>query len=154
MNTKHSIRLGSTDIIALSSPYLAGGRKLESWRIDEVTIDNKKLTAMVSMRSVYLSGTDSHGFHLSCITALEFVSQLQIIFMHVWAGIQKKTQEVWMIETNIKTIHPILNQDKINIEMQCEKIRKTGDKYYCTAHHKITDNQGGLFEIWIKALMS
>ncbi|MBK6742400.1 MAG: hypothetical protein IPG66_05230 [Hydrogenophilales bacterium] len=153
-NPEPAVRLGPADIVALSSPYLGGGRKLESWRIEEVLIVDDSLTAVVSMDSVYLSGADGTGFHLSFITAMEFVSQLQIIHMHAWAGLREKTREVWMLESGIKTIRPVRDRNRISVESHFKNIRKQGETYYSLAKHSVTDSQDGLFEIWIKALLS
>ncbi|NTV96019.1 MAG: hypothetical protein HGA75_11495 [Thiobacillus sp.] len=66
-------------------------RKQESWRSDHIDIDDRRLSATVSMRSTFASDTDTKGFHLSFITALEFLSQLQIVYIHVWAGRREQT---------------------------------------------------------------
>ena len=45
------------------------------------------------MRSAYVSGTDAGGFHLTIFSALEFASQLMIVYGHVWAGLEKKVRD-------------------------------------------------------------
>jgi hypothetical protein len=152
MLTNKFVPLSSAEIQAVSSPYLSDGRKLESWKIKEIQINDQSLKAMVTMDSIYPPSEDD--FHLTFITAMEIVSQLQIVYMHAWAGLTVKTQEVWMIENHMRTIRPIKNRNDIQIEMKLEKMRKKNNIYFCTASHRVTDNQNGLFEIWIKALMS
>ncbi|OOZ38232.1 hypothetical protein [Solemya elarraichensis gill symbiont] len=148
------MRLDNLVIERISSPYLDGDRKIEAWQIEQVDIEGDELNAIVSMSSYCVSDADTDGFHLSYITALEFVSQLQIIYMHVWAGLEKKTQEAWMVECRMKSHSPIRNPNAIKVHMTASRMRKRGDVYYCIADHRVTDDQGGLFEIWIKALMS
>lgn len=142
-----------SEIEQISSPYLGTGRKNEVWRIEQVDIIENTLLATVSMREFCVSNTDNNEFHLAYLTALEFVSQLQIIYMHVWAGIKSKTKEVWMIECHMKSQRPIKNPEKINVEMTERKMFKRLNIYYCIADHRVTDDQGGLFEISIKAMM-
>jgi hypothetical protein len=148
------VKLTPSEIERISSPYLQEGRKQESWRIDEVEVDGDRLNAIVSMRSFYSSATDAEGFHLSYITALEFLSQLQIIYMHVWAGLAEKTQEAWMAECRMRAHRPLRNPNRMRAEMRAVSMRRRGQACYCIAEHTLTDDQGGLFEVWIKALMS
>ena len=148
------MRLDQAQIKKLSSPYLDGERKKEEWVIEQVEINEDTLHGTVSMRDYCVSATDQDSFHLSYLTALEFVSQLQIIYMHVWAGLKEKNQEAWMAECKMQSHRPIRNPKTISVEMKALKIRQRGDAVYCTAEHRVSDDQGGLFEIWIKALMS
>lgn len=154
MYKKISVRLGPAEIEKISSHYLSEGLKQEAWKIDEVEVLGDRLTATVSMRSFYASDTDTRGFHLSFITALEFIAQLQIIYVHVWAGLQEKTQEAWLAETRIRSVHPIRDHGHMHVEMHVSSMRKRGAAFYCVANHRITDDQGGLFEIWLKGLVS
>lgn len=137
-----------------SSNYIKNDKKIEEWDVLWVDVTDDCLSAEVEMTNYCRSAADNDEFHLSYFTGLEIVSQLQIIFMHVWAGMQEKTKEVWMIECNMKSHRPIKDPASIKFEMKAIKIRKRGDVYYCTAEHKVTDSTGGLFEVWIKALMS
>lgn len=154
MNSAMRVRLLGSELAEISSPYLSGGRKQESWQIDEVDIQDSRQTATVSMRSICPSATDAGGFHLSFITALEFISQLQIIYMHVSAGLQQKKQEAWMVECKVRSLRPIRNPSKMKVETDVEVMRKRGQAYYCVANHRLTDDQDGNLEVWIKALMS
>ncbi len=154
LNSTKPLVLSRDEIGSISSPYLAGGRKQESWQIDRVEVYANRLSGAVSMTQFVTSPTDQNEFHLSFLTALEFVSQLQIIYMHCWANLPRKTQEVWMVEHTLKSIRPIVNHELINVEMKVEKIRRAGEKQYCAATHQVSDDRGGLFEIWIKALMA
>ena len=111
------MQLTISEIEQISSAYLAAERKKEVWKIEQVDIIENGLLAIVSMREFCVSSTDNNEFHLAYLTALEFVSQLQIIYMHVWAGIKFKTKEVWMIECHMKSHRPIKNPEKINVEI-------------------------------------
>lgn len=146
--------LTGKDIQAFSSDYLNGGRKQESWKIEEVAIDGRTLTSRISMQSVYVSATDSGGFHLTIFSALEFLSQLMIIYTHVWAGLKSKSREGWMVESHTRTVRAIRNPNNIQVAMTANTIRKRGDTLFCDAKYRITDDQDGLFEIRLKGFLA
>lgn len=154
MNPTTHLRLSGTDIGKISSPYLDEGRKQESWRIDHIDIDDQRLSATVSMRSTFASDTDTKGFHLSFITALEFLSQLQIVYMHVWAGLSEKNQEAWVVECHVQARRPVRNPDCMSVDMRATSMRKRAGAYYCIAEHTITDDRGGEFSVRMKMLLS
>ena len=149
-----NLTLGPEQIQALSSHYLNEGRKQESWRIGDINIRGRQLSTTVSMRSVYTSGTDSKGFHLTIFSTLEFLSELMIIYAHAWAGLQKKTKEGWMLESSTKSIRAVRNPDQIKVEMKVTAIKKLGDNIICIADYSVTDDQGGLFEVRLKGFLS
>ena len=70
MNTNLSVSLNEDEIERLSSHYLSEGRKQESWKIKAVHIQGEKLSAIVTMRSTYVSSSDAHGFHLNTVDAV------------------------------------------------------------------------------------
>ncbi|MCV6588634.1 MAG: hypothetical protein OIF57_06355 [Marinobacterium sp.] len=155
MNTQNTpMRLSHEEITKLSSDYLQYGRKHESWQIDDILIDGKKLTAQVSMTSKYISDTDSNGFHLTIFSTLEFLSQLMIIYAHNWAGMTEKKQEGWMVESSTKIKSPIRDASSILINMDIEKIKKRNQNLYCLASYTITDKTGGCFEARLKGFLS
>lgn len=145
--------LTANEIEKLSSHYLNYGRKQESWKIDNVIVENEKLSAKVSMTSLYLSQTDEKGFHLTIFSTLEFLSQLLIIYGHVWAGLKEKTQEGWMVESSIRTTRAIRNPENIRVVMQV-RTKKVGVHLYGMANCEVTDDQGGLFEVMLKGFLS
>jgi hypothetical protein len=147
-------RLSAEDIEKLSSPYLNGGRKQESWEICDLEIDGDDLRANIVMRSVYVSGSDVHGFHLTIFSALEFLSQLMIIYAHAWAGMPEKKRECWMVGSTTRSVHAIRDPAQIKVDMTVKKMRQRGENLYCVADFRVTDNQGGLFEIQIKGFLS
>jgi hypothetical protein len=145
--------LNAQKIEKISSYYLKEGHNKDLWHIDKVEIIENTLLSRVRMLEYYISNTDNNAFHLSYLTALEFVSQLQIIFMHSWAGLELKTKEVWMIECRMKSHKIIKNPHTINVEMIATKMFKRSNIYYCIADHRVTDDQDGFFEIRIKSVM-
>jgi hypothetical protein len=147
-------RLGADDIARFASAYLNGGRKQESWQIDAIEIEGERLLADVSMLSTYVSGTDAGGFHLTIFSTLEFLSQLMIIYAHVWAGQSEKTREGWMVESRTRSVRAVRNPDHIRVEMTVRKMRQRGVNLYCTADYRVTDDQGGLFEVQLKGFLS
>jgi len=149
-----NLTLGPEQFKAWSSHYLNEGRKQESWRIGDINIRGRQLSTTVSMRSVYTSGTDSKGFHLTIFSTLEFLSELMIIYAHAWAGLQKKTKEGWMLESSTKSIRAVRNPDQIKVEMKIAAIKKLGDNIICIADYSVTDDQGGLFEVRLKGFLS
>lgn len=154
MDGKKSVSLGQAEIQRLSSFYLREGRRQESWEIDEISILDRELSARVSMKSFFVSGTDQHGFHLTIFSTLEFLSQLMIIYAHVWAGIEEKIREGWMVESQTRSVRAIRNPERIDVSMLVRKIRKRGDNLYCVADYRVTDDAGGLFEVSLKGFLS
>ena len=146
--------LKNTDIKKFLSPYLSEGRKQESWQIDEITIDGDHVDARFSMTSTYLSDTDENGFHLTIFTALEVASQLMIICGHLWAGLTEKSMEAWMVESSVRTVRSIRKPSNIHVEMEVKKARKRGENLFGVAEYRITDEQGGLFEVTLKGFLS
>lgn len=154
MNVPVPVRLSVADIQNLSSHYLNEGRKQESWQIEEIEINDKRLTAEVSMRTTYVSDTDAKGFHLTIFTTLEFLSQLMIIYAHTWAGFPKKIREGWMVESSTRSVRAIRDPSNIKVEMEVVSMRKRGENLYCVAGYRVTDDQGGLFEVKLKGFLS
>ncbi|MBD3790507.1 MAG: hypothetical protein IE885_09160 [Campylobacterales bacterium] len=146
--------LNREDIRKLSSYYLNEGRKQESWQIDHIMIEDTILDAHVSMRSTYLSSTDNNEFHLTIFSALEFLSQLMIIYAHVWAGRKEKVGEGWMIESSMQSLRVIRDPDNILVAMTVEKIKERGPNLYCIASYQITDAQGGLMKVRLKGFLT
>ncbi len=146
--------LGPEQIKKLSSDYLNKGRKQESWRINDIEIRGRQLRTTVSMQSSYVSGTDSKGFHLTIFSTLEFLSELMIVYAHTWAGLSKKTKEGWMLESATKSIRAIRNPEQIQVDMNIVSIKKLGENIICLADYRVTDNQGGLFEVRLKGFLA
>jgi hypothetical protein len=149
-----AINLASTQIHDISSALLSEGRPHEKWKIDAITIDGDSLHAVVSMVSTYVSPTDTNGFHLSVFTTLEFLSQLKVIYAHHWAGIEKKTQEAWMLESNVKCIKAIRDSNKMNVTMKIIKAKMVKGRIYCVTQSTVTDDLGGHFEVALKSFLS
>lgn len=154
MSTALHRRLGPAEIEMFSSHYLNEGRKQESWRIDAVEVEDGRLRATVSMRSTYVSRTDHKGFHLTIFSTLEFLSQLMIVYAHVKAGLTEKTLEGWMVESETRSVRAIRNPDRIDVEMEVLAMRKRGHNLYGVCRYKVTDEQGGLFEVTLKGFLA
>jgi hypothetical protein len=154
LNPNLCVSLNEDEIESLSSHYLSEWRKQESWKIKEVRIQGEKLSAVVTMRSTYVSGSDTQGFHLTIFSALEFLSQLMITYAHVWAGLENKTREGWMLESKTRTVRAIRNAEHIEVEMVVRAMRKRGENLFCEADYRVTDNQNGLFEVQLKGFLS
>jgi hypothetical protein len=153
-STTAPIRLDPQALAPLLSAYLTKGRKDDCWRIDRVEIEGDRLLAEVSMSSTYASASDPGGFHLTIFSALEFASQLMIIHAHVWAGLESKTREGWMVESTARAVRAIRDSQGIAVRMQVHQLRKRGEHLYCNADFTVTDSQGGLFEIGLKGFLS
>ncbi|NES01583.1 MAG: hypothetical protein F6K22_01270 [Okeania sp. SIO2F4] len=52
------------------------------------------------MNSTFVSLTDADAFHLTIFSTSEFLSQLAIIYGHIWNWLTEKTFEAWVIESN------------------------------------------------------
>jgi len=154
LNTNLSVSLNEDDIERLSSHYLTEGRKQESWKIKAVHIQGEKLSAIVAMRSTYVSSSDTQGFHLTIFSALEFLSQLMITYAHVWAGLAEKTREGWMVESRTRSVRAIRNAEHIQVEMTVRTMRKRGGNLFCVADYRVTDDQDGLFEVELEGFLS
>lgn len=153
MTETTSVVLTPGDWASISSPYLADGRKSESWEIGDIEITGKKLKTVVRMTSTYISATDPGDFHLSFITCLEFLSQIMIIHGHVWANLKEKTREGWMVESFTRNARAIRDPDNIQIEMTVASIRKIGEAIYSVANFQVTDSLGGLLDVRLKAIL-
>ena len=154
MNIEDKIQLNTSDIKKISSDYLNEGRKQESWQINNVEIQGMQLMAEVSMCSVYLSKSDNEEFHLTIFSTLEFLSQLMIIYGHVWSDRTEKQREGWMIESHTRSVRAIRNPKQIQIKMTVQKMRKRGENLYCLADYQVSDPQGGLMEVQLKGFLS
>lgn len=139
--------------VKISSPYLAGGKKDEEWEIVGIEITGKRLSAVVRMASVYLSETDGGQFHLSFITCLEFLSQLLIIYGHVWAGATEKTREGWVLESSTHNVRAIRDPEHIQVEMKVVSIRRVGVPVIAVAQFEVSDRLGGLCTARLKAIV-
>ena len=148
------VKLNSEDIRELCSYYLNEGKKQEVWQINHVMIEDEMLDAHISMISRYLSPTDNNEFHLTIFSALEFLSQLMIIYAHFWARREKKVGEGWMVESSMKSFRVIRDPENILVSMTVEKIRERGVNLYCIASYKVTDDQGGLMEVRLKGFLT
>ncbi len=148
------LNLGPEQIKKLSSHYLNEGRKQESWRIGEIEIRDRQQSTTVSMQSIFTSGTDIKGFHLTIFSTLEFLSELMIVYAHAWAGLEEKTKEGWMLESTTKSVRAIRNTDQIHVNMKIASIKKLGENMMCLADYRVTDDQGGLFEVRLKGFLS
>jgi hypothetical protein len=154
MTTTLVAHLGPAEIGKLSSHYLNEGRKQESWRIEGIEITDNRLDARVSMSSTYVSGSDSQGFHLTIFSTLEFLSQLMILYAHVWAGLPEKRREGWMVESSTRSLRAIRSAENIRVEMTVLKMRKRGENLYCVADYRVTDDRDGIFEARLKGFLS
>ena len=154
MKPAPKVTLNTEDIAPFSSQYLHEGRKKESWRIESVEIDGDRATARVSMLSTYVSGSDSKGFHLTIFSTLEFLSELMLIYSHVWAGFSEKSREGWMVESTTRSRQAIRDPDRIDVEMKVNVMRQRGGILLCESDYRVTDRFGGLFEISLKGFLS
>ena len=146
--------LSTEEIRDISSEYLNTGRKQESWEITAIEIDGQFINAGIRMSSTYQSVTDENRFHLTIFSTLEFLSQLIVIYFHVWAGLHKKTREVWMIDSRIHCKRSIRDPDDIRVSMEFMRMRKVGERIYATAIARVYDNKDGLFDAHLKAFLA
>ena len=152
MKTTLQKRLTPAEIANFSSQYLHEGRKQESWEILDVNIDGRLLTARVKMQSSFTSPADLEGFHLTIFSTLEFLSELTIIYAHVWAGYEKKSLECYMIESAIKSKMAIRDPDNIQVHMEVPRIKKLKNTMIAVTKSRIFDQQG-LVEATLKGFM-
>lgn len=145
--------LGSEEISRLSSTYLSQGRRQEEWEITYVEIDDDVLKARIRMRTRYISPTDPGGFHLTIFSTLEFLSQLAIIYVHVWAGLTEKTREGWMLECSINSKQSIRDPENIQVIMKIPLIRNIRNKIIVTAESRVFDDNGQ-FQASMKCILS
>ena len=146
--------LSVNEIKPFISDYLHNGRKLESWEIKTITIEDSNLEAIFDMNSGYKSMSDQNQFHLTIFTALEVASQLMIIYVHKWLNRDEKTQEGWMIESKTRSRNFIRASKNISVQMSVKKIKAYHDKGFCVASFIFSDNQGRTFEIDLKGFLS
>lgn len=153
MDCRNKTILGREEITKISSVYLNEGRSQDKWEILHVEIEDGTLDARLKMQSYYVSQTDPGGFHLPMYPSLEFVSQLMIIYAHVWAGFPEKNKEAWMLETSFTGKRPIRDPENIQVHMKVSLIKKIKGNVLMVAESKVFDKEG-LFEIRIKGFLS
>ncbi len=145
--------LSQEEIARISSVYLNEGRSQDVWEISHIEIEDNILTARIRMRSYFISPTDQEGFHLTMYPPIEFLSQLMIIYVHVWAGLAEKTQEGWMIESSFSSKRAIRDPENIQVRMEVTSIRNIKGRIFVVAESQVFD-QHGLFEAKMKCLLS
>lgn len=147
--------LTEADLSGLLSDYLLNGRAQERWTIKSVEVEDDRLVAEIAMVETYVSDTDEGGFHLTIFSSLEFLSQLMIIYAHIWAGMDEKVREGWMVESSIKCLGSIRSATNIRVEMDVLKMRKRGPNLYCHANFTISDDlSDARFEASLKGFLS
>ena len=145
--------LSHEEIDKLSSPFLKEGKQQDAWEITDIRIEDKILTAKVRMRTHYTSPSDKGGFHMTLFSTLEILSQLMIIFTHVWAGYTEKTKEGWMLESDIVCKSAIRDPENITVSMELTSVRKVKGSILIVTTSKISDGDG-LFEATLKGILS
>lgn len=153
MNSLLKKNLTKKEIATLSSDYLHNGRKQEDWEIVHLEIDGKNLKAKIRMRSHYKSASDSGGFHLTIFSTLEFLSELTIIYGHIWSGLKEKTREGWMIESIISSKQVIRDPENINVHMELTSIKKIKHNIMAVTNSRVFDKNGS-FEAKLKGFLS
>jgi hypothetical protein len=147
------IQLSPNEIKNLSSEYISQGLKTEKWCIYEMKITDDGAELQLKMTDVALSTTDSHGFHLSFLIAMEMIAQMMVIYLHYQAGLKIKSREIWVSSINSKFISPIRNPDTIYIKMTSKKLKIKGSNLICDARCDMTSPTGGLFQsegrVWL-----
>ena len=148
-----NMRLGEAQIAALSSMYIDEGVKQDAWKINSVEISGKQLKASISMRSFFISPTDAEGFHLTIFSTQEFLAQLANIYIHLYAGFDKKCRETWMRECTITSHTSIRNAEDIQVEMEFVSRKKLGETYVTSVKARVFDDRAGLFTARLKGLL-
>jgi hypothetical protein len=143
------MKLNPEYIHSTSSIYINNPDQREKWNIDNLVIEDKSLDANISIQP----NSSSTSFHLSFFSAMEFASQVQIIYKHHYAKLEKKTEEAWMIESSFESKKRIDEFQNIHLHMFVSRIRCINNYLYCWATHRISDNSEGLFLIKIKSVM-
>lgn len=146
-------KLRPSDYENITSPYLSGEKKHEEWILGDICIDKNILSTTIFMKNYYVPKIADSTFHLSFITALEFTSQLSIVYLHHWAQLSHKTQEVWLVKSSCEVVRPIVNSNCFQVTMKADSIRKLYSKIYATLNFHITDDQDGLMIISLTGLM-
>jgi hypothetical protein len=154
MKPAPTAHLTPADLAPFESRYLHEGRKHESWRLEAMDIADRQATARVSMASTYVSPSDARGFHLTIFSTLEFLSEMMLIYAHVWAGLKEKTREGWMVESSTRSVQAIRDPERIEVAMVVKSIRQHGGTIFCIAEYRVTDRFGGLFEVRLKGFLS
>ncbi|HDX4395650.1 TPA: hypothetical protein ROG62_003550 [Enterobacter bugandensis] len=95
-----------TDLLrALQSDYLVGGYKKDSVYLAQVRHSVNQCTGLFEITDAY---PPSDGvFHLSMTTVTNCISQLGIVYAGLLNGLKMKSNEVYVIEYNIRFLRPI-----------------------------------------------
>ena len=77
-----------------------------------------------------------------------------IIYAHVWAGLDKKVREGWMIDSSTRSVRAIRSSRDIAVHMQVRRMRGHGANLVCVADFRVSDAAGGLFELTLKGFLA
>jgi hypothetical protein len=135
-------RFSAQEIENLCSEYIPRGLREDRWEIVGLHSDPSHMEAEVRMKSIYTPPGDADGFHLSSISAFEMVSQLAVIYMHAWAGHEKKCREVWLAECSLRCNKAVRDRDRILVRMQAKTMRKLGDRLLAKFDAEVYDRHG------------
>jgi hypothetical protein len=72
----------------------------------------------------------------------------------VWAGLDKKTREGWLLEASIRTEKAIRARDGIQVTVLTKSIRKVRANLIGTFEFTVADGLGGSFSGRLKAFLS
>lgn len=137
-----------------ASEFLERGTKQDAWALESVTVAGRHVTAFARMTSTYSSPTDPGGFHLSIFATLEMLSQISNVYLHLLAGYDRKTREVWMDECSIKCHAPIRDSEGITLEIEYDLLPFGEDGIGGRGQARVTGPSGGLFEVKLRGVLS
>lgn len=107
---------------SLKSPYLEAGYKDDVLDVVNFSYQDGILDTQLGVRQYY---PDLQGeFHLSATTALVWVQQLAVFFMHIHLGKREKDKEVYVSRCKVKFSRVISDSDiRIKTEVKSHKTR-------------------------------
>lgn len=138
------------ELSPFQSAYLHGGKAREIWSITQVTVQGDHARALVDIHNPFLSPTDQRTFHLSVYTAMEFCTEVILVYAYTTLALPLKAEEAWMKECQCRLIRPIRAYEGISVEMRASSFRFIQGTAYCHGVFRITDAMDGLFEIELK----
>lgn len=150
---KPTRRVPAAEFGKISSEYLSSDRRNESWKINRIDWDGSTLYGEASLNGYTQSKTDNGRFHLSIYAAREMEAQFAIIGIHLAANLTEKTTEIWQLTCREKCLSAITNPNNIHFETKISIKNPRCGKLLTKVLTRITDNNGGLFEIDTKAYL-
>ena len=137
----------------MASQYLTKNYQRESWHINSLRWDGKRLHGSARIEGYSPSATDRDRFHLSIFAARIMDAQFSIMGLHLAMGLPVKTSEVWQLSRVERCVAAITDPDDVRFEILIAPRRPVAGRLLATIETRVLDRFGGLFTFSSKVMM-